>query len=254
MHLLITNDDGIYAKGIRALAIALAQTQRHRVTVVAPDRQQSASSHSITLHKPLHAKSVALPHGIEGYAVNGTPADCVKLALGALCDEHPPDLVVSGVNHGANLGMDIVYSGTASAASEAVMHGIPAIAMSLIDEPFDFTASVHIALGLIDLFNYHKLPHDVYLNVNIPPGSRESLKGIRVTKTGIRKYRNAYEKRVDPLGRTYYWQAGQVVQIENEPDTDVYQVERGYVSVTPVHLHFTNSEMVDTLKSWPFQL
>ncbi len=252
MHVLITNDDGIHAKGIKALANHLSKT--NKVTVVAPDRQQSATSHAITLHKPLHVERVNLgDETVTAYHANGTPADCVKLALGALCDE-PPDLVISGINSGANLGLDIIYSGTASAAAEAVLQGYPAIAVSLTGPPFDFSASVLVAERLIDMVMQRGLLADTYLNVNVPPRPYEELTGIAITRTGVRKYRNSYERRIDPLGRSYYWQVGEVLQMHNEPDTDVRTVEDGKVSVTPVHFDFTNGRLLVTLKEWELTL
>ena len=251
MRILIVNDDGAHAPGIQALARQLATGAN--VTVVAPERQQSATSHAITLHKPLHAQRIEISEGIRAFEVNGTPADCVKLALGALC-EQPPDIVVSGVNSGANLGLDIVYSGTASAAAEAVLQGIPALAVSLTDAPFDFTASVRIAEMLVAQVAQHGLNERTYLNVNVPPGAYDDLKGIAITRIGVRMYQNAYEQRVDPLGRAYYWQAGELVKIHNAPDTDVHAVEQGKVSVTPVHFDFTNSILLATLKEWRLTL
>ncbi len=251
MRLLIVNDDGAHAPGIQALALQFAKTAK--VTVVAPERQQSATSHAITLHKPLHAQELDFGDDIRAFEVNGTPADCVKLALGALCDA-PPDVVVSGVNSGANLGWDIVYSGTASAAAEAVFQGIPAIAVSLTDAPFDFTASVRIAERLVAQVLEEGLAPRTYLNVNVPPGSYDELCGIAVTRIGVRTYRNSYEQRLDPLGRAYYWQAGEVVKSENAPDTDVHAVEHGKVSVTPVHFDFTNSTLLATLQGWKLTL
>ncbi len=251
MRVLITNDDGIHASGIQTLAKHFASFAT--VTVVAPDRQQSATSHSITLHKPLHVDEVHLGSSIRAYQVNGTPADCVKLALGALCED-APDLVLSGVNSGANLGLDIVYSGTASAAAEAVLQGFKAIALSVTKPPFDFTASVRIAENLAHQVIQHGLTADTYLNVNIPPLPYDELKGIVVTRIGVRKYKNAYERRTDPLGRNYYWQAGKIVKVHNEQDTDVHAIEAGKVSVTPVHFDFTNGQSLVTLNSWQLTL
>ena len=250
VRILITNDDGIHAPGLYAIATHLAAIAE--VTVVAPERQQSATSHSITLHKPLHVNSVKWQEGIIAYQVNGTPADCVKIALGVLCDG-APDLVISGINSGANLGSDIIYSGTAAAAAEAALQGKPAIACSLVKPPFEFTAAVQVVERIVKAVLTHGLPVQTYLNVNIPPGSLEQIKGIQVTQSGVRTYRNLYEKRVDPLGRAYYWQAGELVDTDNGPDTDVAAVRQGYASLTPVQFHFTNPLHLVTLKSWKFE-
>lgn len=253
MHLLLTNDDGIHAPGLRALAERMATFAK--VTVVAPDRQQSATSHAITLHKPLHVDALDLEiDNATAYQVNGTPADCVKLGLGALCKEDPPALILSGINSGANLGLDIIYSGTASAAAEGVLQGFPAIALSLTQPPFKFDASAQVAELLVKTVAQFGLPEDTYLNVNIPPGSSEDLRGLAITRTGLRKYENAYDRRVDPLGRTYYWQAGEIVHIDNDPDTDVQAVEQRKVSITPVHFDFTNSGVIATLREWNLRL
>lgn len=255
MHILVANDDGIHAQGILSLASFLATFAT--VTVVAPDRPQSASSHAITLHKPLYSDRVDFAPGIAAYQVNGTPADCVKLGVGALCAEaftEPLDLVVSGINAGANLGHDIVYSGTASAAAEGALLGLPAMALSLTDAPFDYTAGTFIAKLLIYNILKYGLPQGTYLNVNIPPGAYDEFQGIAMTKVGIRKYHNDYTKRIDPLGRHYYWQVGEPIEMENEPDSDVSAISQGMVSVTPIKRDFTNTEVLATLRQWKITL
>lgn len=253
MHVLISNDDGVHSPGIYQLAHHLAKIAT--VTVVAPDRQQSATSHAITLHKPLHVDVVDLGDEITAFQVNGTPADCVKLGLGAsLCGETTPDLVISGINNGANLGLDIIYSGTASAAAEAALQGVPAIAVSLTDKPFDFSAAVLITERLAKAVVDHGLMPNTYLNVNIPPGNYGSLAGMVITRIGERKYKGFYERRTDPLGRSYYWQAGQLIAQTPEPDTDVWAIDHNLVSVTPVHFDFTNTTLLATLKSWQLTL
>ncbi len=250
MRILITNDDGIHAPGLFSIANHLQKIAE--ITVVAPERQQSATSHSITLHKPLHVNSVKWGNSITAYQVNGTPADCVKIALGVLC-EISPDIVISGINSGANLGSDIIYSGTASAAAEAALQGKPAIACSLTRPPYDFTASVEFVEKIISTVMKEGIPTQTYLNVNIPPGTIDEIRGIRVTQTGVRTYRNLYEKRMDPIGRIYYWQAGELVDTENAPDTDIAAVKDGFVSVTPIQFHFTNPLHLATLKTWNFE-
>jgi 5'-nucleotidase len=250
VRILITNDDGIHASGLYAIAVHLAKIAE--VMVVAPERQQSATSHSITLHKPLHVNSVQWGDSITAYQVNGTPADCVKIALGVLC-EHAPDIVISGINSGANLGSDIIYSGTAAAAAEAALQGKPAIACSLVKPPFEFTAAVQVITTIVKTALQQGIPEHTYLNVNIPPGSLDQIKGIKVTQNGVRTYHNIYEKRLDPLGRAYYWQAGELVESENAPDTDIVAVNNGFASITPVQFHFTNPSHLATLKTWNFE-
>jgi 5'-nucleotidase len=248
---LLVNDDGIYADGIRALADHMIH--HAHVTIVAPDRQQSATSHAITLHKPLHVDEVEQESGAIAYKVNGTPADCVKLALGALCDERP-DIAVSGINSGANLGSDVLYSGTAAAAAEAALSGIPALAISLAGPPFCYEASVRVAAHLCEQLRQRGLPQNTYLNVNVPALPYAQLRGYAVTRTGLRAYANAYEKQHDPLGRTFYWMAGKALDVGNGPGTDAHAVAAGYVSITPIHCDFTNSDAVATLQSWDLSL
>lgn len=251
MHLLLVNDDGIQAPGIGALAAGLKDIAR--ITVVAPERQRSASSHAITLHKPLRARTVELDPAITAYEINGTPADCVKLALAVLC-RTPPDMVISGINAGANMGLDILYSGTASAAAEGALQGIPAIAVSLVDEPFDYAASVRITRLLAEKTKACGLPGHTFLNVNVPPVDYGKLAGIAVTRLGVRAYRNTFEHRVDPLGRDYYWQAGEILPEESSADTDVGAVAANRVSVTPVRFDFTNEALLATLHAWTLRL
>lgn len=248
MRILVSNDDGILAPGIQALAKALAT--EHEVTVIAPDRERSATGHALTLHKPLRVEKVAMPCGLEGFAVNGTPSDCVKLAVGTLLDT-PPDLVFSGVNRGPNLGADVIYSGTVSAALEGTILGINSAAFSLAsfsDEGYDQAAA--FALVIARILQDHRLPEKVLLNVNFPAMGEEPVRGVRVTHLGERKYRDIFEPRRDPRGQTYYWLAGEVVEVEEEPETDVTAIRDNFISVTPIHYDMTCRPMVPEVAAW----
>jgi 5'-nucleotidase len=246
VRVLVTNDDGIGAYGLRALAHALAV--RHAVTVVAPERERSASGHSITLHRPVHAIPERWGDGIEAWAVTGTPADCVKLGVQGLLAE-PPDLVVAGINHGANLGRDIFYSGTVSAAIEAHFLGCPAWAVSLAEptEP-DLEAAARAVAHWLD--REGPVPSWL-LNINFPAGSR-ALTPLypRPARLGRRDYVSELERRVDPQGRTYFWMAGRVREAPEPPDTDVGVVRAGFVAVTPLTLAVTAESVLPTLATW----
>ncbi|MCD5406641.1 MAG: 5'/3'-nucleotidase SurE [Desulfotomaculum sp.] len=249
MRFLVSNDDGIYADGIKALRRALEQIGD--VIVVAPDRERSASGHGITIHRPLRTKLLKYKGSSSlGYAVDGTPADCVKLGLEALVEE-PPDLVLSGINLGPNLGTDVLYSGTVSAAFEGIINHVPAIAISLNTwaEP-NFAEAAQFITEYIPHVLKHRPPPGVMLNINIPHGIKP--KGIRVTKLGNRRYIDVVDRRTDPRGRVYFWMAGEPENIdEHDPETDVNAIKEGYVSVTPVQIDVTNYQYIKKLKEWP---
>ncbi len=235
MRILITNDDGIFAEGLELLAGALAGLGQ--VIVVAPDREQSASSHSLTLNRPLRMQRVRE----HWYAVDGTPTDCVNLGVQGLLREEPPDLVVSGINYGANLGGDVTYSGTVSAAFEASLHQLPGIAFSQqVGEAFregaTFAAAAELAREIIAVLLAGELPNDLLLNVNFPAGPP---RGVRWTRLGKRIYRQTVVEKLDPKGRKYYWIAG-TPEWQHETGTDHDAVTSGYVSVTPLHLDLTD--------------
>lgn len=261
MRLLVSNDDGIFAPGLRALANTLAQAG-HRVTVVAPDRERSATGHGLTLHKPLRVEPVTgfFHDSVTAWACTGTPADCVKLALGCLLD-HPPDMVVAGINQGQNLGTDILYSGTVSAAMEGVIENIPGVALSLASytQP-EFGVASRFARALIHHLEQHPLPLPLLLNVNIPAVSAQEIAGICITRQGVRRYCDQFDQRTDPRGRTYYWLAG--TAIEDEPDppadapihhwpTDVATVRSNKISITPLQYNLTHPAGLTTLADWP---
>lgn len=249
MRILVSNDDGILASGIQALARALAT--EHEVTVVAPDRERSATGHALTLHKPLRVEKVSLgPEIHAAYAVNGTPSDCVKLAYGTLMPE-PPDLVFSGINRGPNLGTDVIYSGTVSAALEGTILGINSVAFSLATfSDVGYEAAGDFAVSLARTLAQHRLPPKVLLNVNYPALDGAHAREVRVTRLGERKYGDVFEPRTDPRGKTYYWLAGEVIEVEEAPDTDVMAIRSRCISVTPIHYDMTYRPMMAEVESW----
>ncbi len=249
MNILITNDDGIHAEGLLALKTALSKVGR--VHVVAPDRPRSACGHSITLHKPLRADRVRLRDGSTAYASNGTPSDCVSLAMLGLIEANV-DLVVSGINHGPNLGWDLTYSGTVSAAMEGAIAGAQAFAISVTtyESEVDYTLAANLAARLACLLDEHKLPESTLLNVNVPAVPAADIKGIMVTKQGKRRYSGQLEKRSDPTGRDYYWLGGDLPVDSLTEGTDVKAIADDIISITPVHLDLTDYNALDQARTW----
>lgn len=245
MRILISNDDGIQAEGINELRKFLQEN--NELFIVAPDRERSATGHKITMHRPLRVKEMKYPgQSSKGWAVDGTPADCVKLGLEALLPT-PPDLVVSGINKGPNLGTDVLYSGTVSAAIEGIINGIPAIAISLASYEYrDFSFSGNLIMKLVSELG-KELPQRTLLNINVPPGPP---RGIKVTRLGHRKYINIFDKRTDPRGRVYFWMAGEPFDLdEDDPETDVWAVKEGYISITPLHFDLTDYSLMEQLNN-----
>jgi 5'-nucleotidase len=246
VRILVANDDGVDSPGLHALAEAAAALGT--VWVVAPDREQSAMSHSLTLHTPLRART----RGERTYAVNGTPADCIYLAMHELMDG-PPDLVLSGINRGGNLGNDVHYSGTVAAAREAVLAGAPAVAVSLHLDEHDkqlhwatgCEVALHVARAVLD----GGLPPATLLNVNVPNVPPPDLRGIRAATLGIRRYENRVTRRADPWGRDYYWIGGTHLEFADIPGSDGPLVERGFASVTPLHSDPTLHAFLDPLRA-----
>jgi 5'-nucleotidase len=241
--ILATNDDGIHSPGLREMVQALQSLGR--VVVVAPDRERSAVSHALTLHSPLRAVESAP----GWWAVDGTPTDCVNLGIHGLLQERP-DLVVSGINQGGNLGDDLTYSGTVAAAMEATLMGVPALAVSLAAERFlaeDYRWAGPWVARLAQQLLEHGLPSDTFLNVNFPPGQP---RGLRLTRQGKRRYTDAVVRKVDPRGRAYYWIGAGELTFQELAGTDAYAVDHGYVSVTPLHLDLTNYAAFERLRQW----
>lgn len=250
LKVLISNDDGIHANGIQALARKLAQ--QYEVYVVAPDRERSATGHALTLHKPIRIEEVELPYpGItKAYAISGTPSDCVKLALNALLDVKI-DVVVSGINHGPNLGSDVLYSGTVSAALEGAIHGIPSIAVSLVngfEKMADFSHGAEFIGSFLPVAMEMGIPAKSILNVNIPAVSLHHFAGIKVTELGTRMYTDTYERRVDPRGGVYFWLAGEIIDAGESAESDVEAIRNNLVSISPVHYNLTNFSALTLLR------
>ena len=255
MNILISNDDGIYAPGVRALAEVLSETE-HRITVVCPDRVRSATGHALTLQEPLRVDQITgiYPESIEAWACSGTPSDTVKLALDALLGDRP-DLVLSGINRGANLGTDVLYSGTVSAAMEGVLEGVPSIAFSLASfAHLDFSAAANFAKKMVQAIANHPLEDPILLNVNIPAIPESDICGAVITRLGIRRYRDQFEKRIDPRGKTYYWLSGVIIEEEADADTDIQAIRDNYVTITPLKYDLTFTAAVPFIKTWTEKL
>lgn len=254
MHILVTNDDGVTAPGL--LALAQAMKKLGKVTVFAPDRNWSASGHVKTMDRPLRVRETTLADGTPAFTSDGAPSDCVALALLGLVEEKI-DLVVSGINPNANIGHDVTYSGTVTAAMEAVIDGIPGVAVSL-DSPenhkgkLDYSAAASVARRVVKRLIQEGLPQGVVLNVNVPYLKEEEFKGFMVTRQGLRVYRDELDRRFDPRGRPYYWIGGETPTGVDEPGTDFGALRAGYVSITPLQLDLTHQKMMDELKKWKF--
>jgi 5'-nucleotidase len=241
---LLTNDDGIGAPGIQALRTCIGPLWE--TIIVAPDREQSAASHALTLNRPLRVNRI----DSRTMAVDGTPTDCVMLSLTGLL-KRKPDLVISGINNGANLGDDVIYSGTVAGAAESVILGVPAIAVSLADSGnTDFGQIAEIALKIARTVMNKTMPKGVFLNVNIP--GQWTGKRFEITSLGSRSYRDVIVEKNDPRGRPYYWIGGQVEAWQGDETCDFASIDRGNVSITPLHLNMTASHALEELKTWDF--
>ena len=256
-HVLVSNDDGIFAQGIQTLANTLAAAG-YRVTVVCPDRERSATGHGLTIHRPIRVEQMdgIFSPEIKAWACSGNPSDCVKLALSTLLDESP-DFIVSGINHGANLGTDVLYSGTVSAAMEGTIEGIPSVAFSLVSKACkDFQPAANFARALLPQLSSQQFPKTVLLSVNVPDLPEADLMGVKITRQGIRRYIDSFEKRFDPRGKIYFWLAGEAVEeveiesLEQEwgsVPTDVQAIKQGYITVTPLHYNLTYTPLFEQM-------
>ena len=251
MNILISNDDGIAANGIRVLTEELSK--KHDVYVVAPDRERSAAGHSLTLHTPLRVEEIedSKSGAKRTWVTTGTPGDCVKIAINAiLSKDEQPDIVISGINHGPNLGADILYSGTVSCAMEGAMLGVPSIAVSLATmhaEYEDFKYSAGFVSMLLDKLLDFKFPPKSILNVNIPLLNEEDIVGIAITELGRKMYTDDYEKRIDPRGKVYYWMAGELINEPQDSLTDIAAVRNNKISITPVTYEMTRWDTINDL-------
>lgn len=263
MHILISNDDGIFALGLRTLANAIAN-HGHKVTVIAPDRERSATGHGLTLHHPIRAdiiEGIFAPE-VTAWSCSGTPSDCVKLGLSAVLKEKP-DFVLSGINQGSNLGTDILYSGTVSAAMEGTIDGITSIALSLASfTKKEFQPAANYAVKLIEQLIDNPLPEATLLNINIPPVAEADIAGVKITRQGIRRYIENFQRRVDPRGRSYYWLAGELVEEIEQPEhiylppdlpTDVQANKENYITITPLQYNLTDVVTVKRLQNQDFE-
>jgi len=253
--ILVTNDDGVESLGILALKQELARVGE--VIVFAPDHNWSAAGHTKTLHKPLRVDRCELSDGDSAYVSSGAPSDCVALALLGILDRRP-DLIVSGINKGENVGHDITYSGTVAGAMEGVVFDLPAIAVSLATfERADFgtfrVAAEH-ATRVAALVLEHGLPRNTFLNVNVPALPADEIKGVRVTRLGRRFYRDELVARKDPRGRPYYWIGGEMPSGDDTIEgTDIWALANGYVSVTPLHMDMTDESLIETMRHWKLE-
>jgi 5'-nucleotidase len=254
MNILVTNDDGVYAPGL----LALAQEMRKlgAVTVFAPDKNWSASGHVKTMERPLRVRETTLADGTMAFTSDGAPSDCVALPLLGFLKEKI-DLVVSGVNPFANIGHDVTYSGTVTAAMEAVIAGVKGIAISLdspegFTGPLDYSCSAAVARRVAEKVIADGLPEGAVMNVNVPYLKENELKGYMITRQGLRVYHDALDTRIDPRGKPYYWIGGQMPGGVDEPGTDFGALRAGYVSITPLQLDLTYYKAMDALKKWEF--
>ena len=244
--ILITNDDGISSQGIYALWEAMNDIGE--TFIAAPSSEQSASSHSLTLSSPLRVEILERKNGFKGWSINGTPVDCVKIAIRSLMKKSP-DILVSGVNHGANLGNNIIYSGTVSAATEGMIMGVPSIAISLASyETDNYDVVKKYAKNIVTNVLDHGLPQDTLLNVNVPYCKLKEIRGLKITSQGNQYFIDEYEKRIDPRNSEYYWIKGQMIDEDQSIDYDGKAIQENYVSVTPIHFKLTNELYKKDLK------
>lgn len=248
--ILITNDDGITAPGIRNLVDAVKGLGQ--VVVVAPDKPQSGMGHAITIGVPLRLNKVDIYGDIEAWQTSGTPVDCVKLAVDKIL-HRKPDICLSGINHGANHSINVIYSGTMSAAMEASIESIPSVGFSLLDYRYeaDFTAAKYYVHKIVESLLATKMDKHLLLNVNIPAVPLEEIKGMKVCRQAYAKYEEDFNERIDPQGKKYYWLTGEFVNFDKGDDTDVWALQHNYVSVVPVQFDLTNYELKRELeKNW----
>ncbi|MBC7334514.1 MAG: 5'/3'-nucleotidase SurE [Actinobacteria bacterium] len=248
---LLTNDDGIKAKGLLTLYNTLKNDGRFDVHIVAPENERSAVGHAITVFDPISVKKEYNNGDFYGYAVNGTPADCVKLAVSAILDRKP-DILISGINRGPNLGGNIIYSGTVSAATEGTMYNISSIAVSidnLKDTDYSYAAEFAKKIAAL-IIEKGGLPEGTLLNINIPDIHPSNIRGVKITCQSDSKLKDFFIKRVDPRGRDCYWMDGEFVEVCRREDDDYSAIKNGYISITPIHYDLTDYEKIDYFRNW----
>jgi 5'-nucleotidase len=251
LKILVTNDDGIDSAGIAALQKALSEVGE--VSVVAPRQEQSAVGHGITMQIPLRVQEYYKNGSFFGYAVDGTPADCVKMGMRNIMKE-TPDLVVSGINHGSNTAINIIYSGTVSGAREAAIMDVPSIAISVTNHRVkDFSYAGEIAKMLALKVNEHGLALGTLLNVNVPDVPENEIAGILVTQQGKSKWDDIYEKRTDPYGKDYYWLTGAMMEVDSGLEFDQVAIKKNFVAITPIHFDLTDYETYEKMKNWDIE-
>ncbi len=252
MKLLLSNDDGIYADGLKALHAQF--THRWSTIVVAPDRERSAISHAITLAKPIRSHKIAWLNGDAAYAVSGTPADCIKLAMMELLTERP-DLMISGINPGANTGINVNYSGTLAAAREATLYGIPALAISIMGkQPRFYDQTAQFVEDLAHTIVSQGLAAGTFLNVNVPDLPMDRIKGVQISRQNIQPLKEQMERRVDPRQRPYFWHVVQPGGMPAESDSDVAAISADFISITPIKCDATDYQSIQSLKSWDIRI
>ncbi len=251
--ILVTNDDGIYARGI--LSLIEVMKPFGNVVVVAPDKAQSGMGHAITIGRILRLTKLDHLYGVEAYACTGTPVDCVKIAIYHVLKERP-DLIVSGINHGANNSINVIYSGTMSAAVEGAVENIPAIGFSLLNNArnADFEPSKQVVKTVVEQVLEHGMDNNICLNVNIPDVQYDELKGLKVCRQAHAFWDDAFEKRTDPNGDDYFWMTGQFRNHDKGTDTDVWALENNYVSIVPVQYDMTAHQSIHNLETWDLEL
>ncbi len=249
MKILIANDDGIQANGIRTLANTLCK--EHEVYIVAPDQERSAAGHALTLNMPIRVTETDLGIGVaKAWAISGTPGDCVKMGVCAILNIKP-DIVITGINHGPNLGSDVLYSGTVSAAMEGAVLGYPSLAVSLADlygTTYDFKPTATFISKFLTKIHKINFPKRTILNINVPEGQLSEMNGVCITELGTRMYTDAYERRVDPRGKVYYWMAGEVIEDEAKSGTDIAAIMAKKISITPVTFDMTYQSIMPDLE------
>lgn len=251
-YVLLTNDDGIAAPGLYALYHAIKEIAE--VVVVAPDRERNAVGHSITIANPLRIEKFEKNGHFMGYAVNGTPADCVKIAYFSLLDRKP-DAVISGINFGSNTGINVIYSGTVSAATEGSVLSIPSFAVSLTTyENPHFETAAQFAKNFLPVLLKNELPYGVAINANVPNVPKEQVRGVKITRQGMALYEDRYEMRKDPRNHVYYWLTGSKVNIEDTLDVDDGAISKNYISLTPIHYDLTRHDLINKMQTWDLKL